>query len=774
MDFVREFVDEFSVSEPEELIDSAVCPIGRNGLHLAPQKKKGRTTHYYCFFTCEITKRHPENVQQFDYEEGTSYVKENVSTIYSFVFETPDWERFGEVLEEVPPPAVADVRITTETEFDLQLFLEATKSHVPSHPEWLQIVSYLVSIHYPKKDAVELMNRYWNPTDQTENATVFDNMVYSDAQPVTRGSVVRYLSLYGMDFDIRDIFKQHRNTGFYNDHQSITKSHRTLAEIEDMFKGIISYVYSNNMFVWKYRVNERDRHGNKRIRVQTQITKDPPFVRWDAIYLDRLMVPDEVSAELRRFMKINKNSVPACTALLSSSKTMSATAYRKKACEILNDKPTVQAKSEIIVADLQKKREFPRYSEVDFQPYTGFDDPCSVEVLNTFSGFSHETYVPTVDIDIRKTLTWRYLCVVFGHDEKYNDRVGELMDRVAWKFQNLNIRSRRLHVLYSRAQGCGKSMFFLFLSMVFGMQYCVFHSSMDGYTCKFNLHLNSKLVHFIDDLAGCTNKQTRKLYPLVTSETQAYEGKGCKVITMSEKSELWVTGNQNSASLHVCAEDRRIVIYEAANTLKGDFDFWKALHLEMDNTNVAHAFYMFLKTRDVSRFHPETSHVASTRLKSLAVADAMTKSHVFVERFFSEPNFHNPTELHKLGYMPQEWAQQISISKRNRPKERAGQVLIRISQTGFYKCYTLFMRTYFPSSKAHNMTTFFKQITDVGLVVQENRQRINKVTHRTVDCYWDDFSTEYKDRYQMNATPWVTTQPDMLKIMISDLQTLSS
>ena len=74
--------------------------------------------------------------------------------------------------------------------------------------------------------------------------------------------------------------------------------------------------------------------------------------------------------------------------------------------------------------------------------------------------------------------------------------------------------------------------------MVFGMQYCVFHSSMDGYTCKFNLHLNSKLVHFIDDLAGCTNKQTRKLYPLVTSETQAYEGKGCKVITMSEKSEL--------------------------------------------------------------------------------------------------------------------------------------------------------------------------------------------------------------------------------------------
>lgn len=313
-------------------------------------------------------------------------------------------------------------------------------------------------------------------------------------------------------------------------------------------------------------------------------------------------------------------------------------------------------------------------------------------------------------------------------------------------------------------------MFFRFLAMIFGIQYCVFHSSMDSYTRKFNLGNNSKLNHFIDDLAGCTNKTTRKLYPLVTAETQQYEGKGQKVITMSEKSELWCTGNQNAASLHVCAEDRRIVIYEAADTLKGNFDFWKTLHEETDNTDVAHAWYQFMKHRDVGKFHPEQSHVASQHLKQVAITDAMNKTHVFVERFFSEENFHNPPYLHKLGFMVQEWAQHIQLSKRTRPPDRAGQVLIRISQAALYKCYAYFMRTYFPSSRIHNMSAFLKQLQDVGMCVQPRRQRIHSYTHRVVDCYWTDFSGEYQERYQVAATEWSTLQPELLKQMIEDIQ----
>ena len=114
--------------------------------------------------------------------------------------------------------------------------MQATKDHTPSHSEWLQIVSYLVSIRYPKDHAVELLNRYWKPSDPSENGRVFDNMKTSNSASVTRGSVVRYLGLYGVNYDIRDIFMQHRNTGFYNDYKSITKSHRTQIELEQQLK----------------------------------------------------------------------------------------------------------------------------------------------------------------------------------------------------------------------------------------------------------------------------------------------------------------------------------------------------------------------------------------------------------------------------------------------------------------------------------------------------------------------------------------------------------
>ena len=100
--------------------------------------------------------------------------------------------------------------------------------------------------------------------------------------------------------------------------------------------------------------------------------------------------------------------------------------YRKCAFEIMPGPATKRVESTKIICELQKCREFPRYSEVDFKPYVGDQDPCSCEVFNTFSGFVLETYTPTVAIDVRKTATWYYLCVVFGHSTEYNSRVGEL------------------------------------------------------------------------------------------------------------------------------------------------------------------------------------------------------------------------------------------------------------------------------------------------------------------------------------------------------------
>ena len=122
-----------------------------------------------------------------------------------------------------------------------------------------------------------------------------------------------------------------------------------------------------------------------------------------------------------------------------------------------------------------------------------------------------EHYQATTKVDVTQTLVWRYLCVVFGWSEEYTSRVSELLDRVAWKLQNPAQRSRKINVLFAVAQGVGKSAFYRFLMMLFSRELCCFHSSLDKYDCQFDIQLNSKLIHFVDDLQGASKSSTRKL-----------------------------------------------------------------------------------------------------------------------------------------------------------------------------------------------------------------------------------------------------------------------
>ena len=233
--------------------------------------------------------------------------------------------------------------------------------------------------------------------------------------------------------------------------------------------------------------------------------------------------------------------------------------------------------SETVIKSLMRRRELTEYAEINFRPYIT-KCPLPKNVLNTFEPLYLHSYIPNKEIKVEDTLIYEYLCRVFGHSDKMNNRLGELLDRVAFKLQYPWIRTGRIHAISASIQGIGKSCFFKFLSMIFSSKYCVFHDNLDTYLSRFNGHLHSKLIHFVDDLSAQTGKiQTRKLYSRVTSNHILMEKKGENIVRMDEFSELWITGNQNACSLHVCAEDRRIVIYKANPCLKGNKAFWLAL-----------------------------------------------------------------------------------------------------------------------------------------------------------------------------------------------------
>ena len=71
---VCDFVQQFYVTDKNELLDDRVSPFGKNGLYLAPQKKPGRSAGYHCFSTFQVEKRQPINLVQFDSAAGREFV----------------------------------------------------------------------------------------------------------------------------------------------------------------------------------------------------------------------------------------------------------------------------------------------------------------------------------------------------------------------------------------------------------------------------------------------------------------------------------------------------------------------------------------------------------------------------------------------------------------------------------------------------------------------------------------------------------------------------
>ena len=184
-------------------------------------------------------------------------------------------------------------------------------------------------------------------------------------------------------------------------------------------------------------------------------------------------------------------------------------------------------------------------------------------------------------------------------------------------------------------------------------------------------------------------------------------------------------------------------------------------------------WFEFLKNRDISGFHPDNVHSASVNLKMDSILDSMSKAHVFVEQFFSTTHWHTKF-IEKLKQTPQSWFANIAVSKRDRPIERRGQIMIRMSQEWLYENYKPWMKTCYPSSKVLNMNTFLCKLEEVGLCVQKKKQRIHKTTKRVVDLFFEDFKKGYLAKYNANVTEWVTEDTEGYKDLTDDITTYTT
>jgi hypothetical protein len=100
------------------------------------------------------------------------------------------------------------------------------------------------------------------------------------------------------------------------------------------------------------------------------------------------------------------------------------------------------------------------------------------------------------------------------------------------------------------------------------------------------------------------------------------------------------------------------------------------------------------------------------------------------------------------------------------PKERQGQVRIRIEQLAFYQAYTTYLDLYTKgSAKARHFPTFKKEVEQLGIIFETSRLRIrkSKKTFMVCDLYWSDYQNAFKKMYKCDPPEWVTEFRGMLE-----------
>ena len=744
-DSYQEFRTEFGVLEPP--IDDVVMPIGKNGLVLISDRKPGRKEGYHIFMMGRTRGTEWEEMKLMTKQEGDEILASHAAEIYAFVFEEQFWPLigFGEKVRQV-----TKTRQPENKTFNLQAFLDATQGWAPTYLEYLNIVWYLASIRYPREKTVELCNQYWKPQNPLETGAKYDSLPPHCEHPITKGSIIHFLKLHGRNVNYNEIFPpkmKNRVQVYYNQYNEVLlKRPVSQLEIESYFSDMIVYIYSEQVFAFKYFVDETDNYGNMYRRVMTKITKKQPFCGIDALDIQCLPSLDEMVALLTEMIKNkhNKKKSPALMSLISKIHEKKVTLQ-----EALDTYTKIMAvpwvfknvPTDKFIPYMMRKRKLTEYAEINFRPYAGGTCPLPKTVLNTFDGYPLDDYVANKRIKIEDTLIYEYLCKVFGHSDRMNLRLSELLDRVAFKLQHPEIRTGRIHAISAEKQGIGKSCWFSFLSMIFSSKYCVFHENIDTYLSNFNWHLHSKLIHFIDDLQACSKTQTRKLYSKVTSNRILVEKKGETPIPMNEFSELWITGNQNSCSLHVCAEDRRIIIYKASPSLKGQKQFWTDLHKEFKNLDIAKAWFDYLQGRDVTKFDYQQNTLDSQSAKLESITDCMPKSHIFINRYFSTEEFMSTYWNH----------QQIQLM------ERKGGPYFRVDEQTMYHEYKVFVGRFYNPSAVRHIHTFRRELERIGLVCPKKRQKLFHRNRWVVHLEYKSFQRAFAEQYKTDPHEWYIT-----------------
>jgi len=157
----------------------------------------------------------------------------------------------------------------------------------------------------------------------------------------------------------------------------------------------------------------------------------------------------------------------------------------------------------------------------------------------------------------------------------------------------------RTSLVFRSKQGAGKNVFFEnFGSYILGNDYVLQTAEMEKVLGRFSM-VNNKLLVILDEANGKDSfSNSDKIKNIITAEQIAWERKGIDGVKIRNCGRYLIFSN-NSTPIKIEMSDRRFVVYECANDVLNNREYFKELVKSFKDETLARGFYDYLMSVDI-------------------------------------------------------------------------------------------------------------------------------------------------------------------------------
>ena len=282
-----------------------------------------------------------------------------------------------------------------------------------------------------------------------------------------------------------------------------------------------------------------------------------------------------------------------------------------------------------------KDIEIRTYKKLDFAPRGCKSDKNS---YNLYCGLEIEKHLDTIDEPIDIFLN--HINYLSGKDKKCNDYC---IKYLAHMVQFPGIKPRTSLVFMSEP-GVGKNVFFEnFANKILGNKYLLQTADQDKIFGRFNM-ANQKLMIIVDEAEGKHSfSNSEKMKNNITCETLIIEKKGIDAFPLKDFGRYFIFSN-GKTPVKIELHDRRFVVFNCANDVKNNYQYFKKLIKAFNNKSLVRTFYDYLMGINLDDFDP-----TNDRPKTEIYEELQRVNIPIIARFFEDKFYHKSSVVKFTG-----------------------------------------------------------------------------------------------------------------------------